>query len=180
MGNQRTKLYSGDESPPMSGKQMKFSLRAVFAFVLVAALLMFGWKKYVSPEDNYIEIGVFLKGWDMGKSNSLEVTNLVNRPFPNKGQNKQGNFYRGVNGVFISPGYSAIWFKTRFRDWDRDHAVQRLRDVVGAFLDADPKLQIDYFEMREFAIEYADDTRIKQNLRETTSESFPLLMSTDH
>ena len=159
---------------------MKFSLRAVFAFVLVAALLMFGWKKYLSPEDNYIEIGVFLKDWDLGKSNSFEVTDMVNRPFPDKGQNPVGNFYRGVDRVSISPGYSAIWFKTRFRDWDRDHAVQRLRDVVGAFLDADPNLQIDYFEMREFTLEFTDDTRIKQNLRETTSESFPLLMSTDH
>ncbi len=158
---------------------MKFSLRWIFAFVLIAALLMFGWKKYVSPEDNYIEIRVFLKDWELGKSNSFEVTDMVNRPFPDKGQNSVGDFYRGVDRVSISPGYSAIWFKTRFRDWDRDQAVQRLRDVVGAFIDADPKLQIDYFEMREFTLEFADDTRIKQNLRETTSESFPLLMSTD-
>ncbi len=179
MGNRRRNLYSGDESPPMSGKQMKFSLRAVFAFVLVSALLMFGWKKYLSPEDNYIEILVHLKGWDLGKSNSLEATNMVNRPFPDKGQNKVGDLYRGVDRVSISPGYSGFFFKTRFRDWDRDQAVQRLRDVVGAFIDADPKLQIDYFEMREFTLEFADDTRIKQNLRETTSESFPLLMSTD-
>ena len=159
---------------------MRFSLRTLLGLLLVAALLMFGWKKYVSPEDNYIEIGVFLKDWDLGKSNSFEVTDMVNRPFPDKGQNPVGNFYRGVDRVSISPGYSAIWFKTRFRDWDRDHAVQRLRDVVGAFLDADPNLQIDYFEMREFTLEFTDDTRIKQNLRETTSESFPLLMSTDH
>ncbi|MGI9458853.1 MAG: hypothetical protein ACR2NF_02550 [Pirellulales bacterium] len=158
---------------------MRFGLRAVFAFVLIAALLMFGWKKYLSPEDNYIEIGVFLKDWDLGKSNGFELTDMVNRPFPDKGQNQVGDFYRGVDRVSISPGYSAIWFKTRFRDWDRDHAVQRLRDVVGAFLDADPNLQIDYFEMREFTLEFTDDTRSKQNLRETTSESFPLLMSTD-
>ena len=140
---------------------------------------MFVWKQFLSPQDNYIEILVHLKGWDMGKSNSLEVTNLVNRPFPDKGQNKVGDFYRGVDRVSISPGYSAIFFKTRFRDRVREQAVQRLREVVGAFLDADPKLQIDYFEMREFTLEFADDTRIKQNLRETTSESFPLLMSTD-
>jgi len=158
---------------------MRFSLRTLLGLLLAAALLMFGWKKYVSPEENYIEIGVFLEDWDLGKSNSFEVTDMVNRPFPDKGQNPVGNFYRGVDRVSISPGYSAIWFKTRFRDWDRDQAVQRLRDVVGAFLDADPKLQIDYFEMREFTLEFADDTRSKQNLREQTSESFPLLMSTN-
>ncbi len=158
---------------------MRFSLRTLLGLLLVAALLMFGWKKYLSPEDNYIEILVHLKGWDLGKSNSLEATNMVNRPFPDKGQNKVGDLYRGVDRVSISPGFSGFFFKTRFRDWDRDQAVQRLRDVVGAFIDADPKLQIDYFEMREFTLEFADDTRIKQNLRETTSESFPLLMSTD-
>ena len=158
---------------------MRFSLRTLLGLLLVAALLRFGWKKYLSPEDNYIEILVHLKGWDLGKSNSLEATNMVNRPFPDKGQNKVGDLYRGVDRVSISPGFSGFFFKTRFRDWDRDQAVQRLRDVVGAFIDADPKLQIDYFEMREFTLEFADDTRIKQNLRETTSESFPLLMSTD-
>ena len=123
---------------------------------------MFVWKQFLSPQDNYIEILVHLKGWDMGKSNSLEVTNLVNRPFPDKGQNKVGDFYRGVDRVSISPGYSAIFFKTRFRDRVREQAVQRLREVVGAFLDADPKLQIDYFEMREFTLEFADDTRSKK------------------
>ncbi|MAI30399.1 MAG: hypothetical protein CMM07_01855 [Rhodopirellula sp.] len=117
---------------------MRFGLRAVFAFVLITALLMFGGTKYVRPEDNYIEIGVFLTDWDLGKTNGFELTYLIKWPFPNKGQNKLGDFYRGVNRVSISPRSSAIWFKTRFRDWDRDQAMQRLRDVVGAFLDAGP------------------------------------------
>ena len=151
---------------------MKFGLRSVFAFVLVTTVLVFVWIQYIRPADQVIEVGVCLKNWDLNKSDD-ELTDLINRPFPDTGQNRVGNFHRTIGNVSISPGKTAILFTTRFRPWNRDRAFQQLREVVGAFIIAEPMLEIDHFELQEFT----DGTQRKRYPQKQTSTSFPLLMS---
>ncbi len=152
---------------------MKFRLHSLFALVFIAALLFVGWKKYFSPEDNHVEVRVFLENWDLGKSNAFEATDLINRPFPEKPKNPVGCFYRTFDGVSVGLGYSCIYFKTRFRNWNRNNAMKQIDDAVCEFLDAEPKLKIDHFELQEFTREFQDNNWVRRLSRKKTAGSFP-------
>ena len=153
---------------------VKFGLRSVFALVFIAALLMVGWNKYLAPEDNYIEVGVFLKDWEVTKSTHDELSDLLQRPIPAEKRTRLITMATGIDGVLIKPGWSAIWFTTRCRDWDRTEAMRRLDKVVDAFLCEEPKLEIDHFKLQEYTFEIKDNTWLKRGLRKTTSDSYPL------
>ncbi len=153
---------------------MKFGLRSLFAFVLVAALLMVGWKKHVSPQDNVIEVSVFLKDWDIFDTTNDELSELLQRPIPQEKRKHLTVFATGIDGVLIKPGQTCIWFQTRFRPWDRTKAMERMDKVVNEFLTEEPRLTIDHFELQEYTREIKANFLTKRGLRKRTSESYPL------
>lgn len=153
---------------------MKFGLRSVFAFVLVAALLMVGWKKYANPQDNVIEVSVFLKDWNTFDTTRDELSELLQRPIPAEKRKLLTVFVTGIDGVLIKPGETCIWFQTRFRSWDRTKALERMDKVVNEFLAEEPRLTIDHFERQEYTLEIKANILTKRGLRKRTSKSYPL------
>ena len=153
---------------------MKFGLRSVFAFVLVAALLMVGWNKYASPQDNVIEVSVFLKDWNTFNTTRDELSDLLQRPIPAEKRKLLTVFVTGIDGVLIKPGETCIWFQTHFRSWDRTKALERMDKVVNEFLAEEPRLTIDHFERQEYTLEIKANIPTKRGLRKRTSKSYPL------
>jgi hypothetical protein len=164
----------GEGSSPFRVPQIKFGLRSVFAFVLVAALLMIGWQKYLSPQDKFLEVEVFLKNWDITQTTRDELSDLLQRPIPAEKRTLLTVFVTGIDGVLIKPGETCIWFKTRFRSWDRPKAMERMNKVVNAFLSEEPRLKIDHFELQEYTREVKANSLVKRGLRKKTSKNYPL------
>ena len=164
----------GDGSRPLRAPQIKFGLRSVFAFVLIAALLMIGWQKYQSPQDKFLEVQVVLKDWDIAETTRDELSILLQRSIPADKRTLLTVFVTGIDGVLIKPGETCIWFQTRFRSWDRTKAIERMNKVIHAFLSEEPRLKINHFELQEYTREVKANSLVKRGLRKKTSKNYPL------
>ena len=153
---------------------MKFRLRSLFAVVSIAALLMFVWAKYLSDEQHFIEIGVFLQDWEITNSDPGELSELMQRSLPPESRRDLTVYELRVDGVLIKPGFTSIWFRTQGREWDRQEDLKRLDRVIKAFLDSDPELQIDHFEMEEYTYESDGDSWRKRRIYRKEFDSYPL------
>ena len=141
---------------------------------------MIGWQKHLAPQDKSLEVVVFLKNWNITATTRNELSDLLQRPIPAENRTLLTVFATGIDGVLIKPGETSIFFQTSFRSWNRPKAMERMNNVVDAFLNEEPQLKIDHFELREYTSEVKANHLVKRRLRKKTSEYFPLLMSVNN
>ena len=108
------------------------------------------------------------------RSQTPELSELMQRSLPPESRRDLTVYELRVDGVLIKPGFTSIWFRTQGREWDRQEDLKRLDRVIKAFLDSDPELQIDHFEMEEYTYESDGDSWRKRRIYRKSFDSYPL------
>jgi len=135
--------------------KVKFSIRILFAMVALAALLMLGLLSLPSGTPTHSTVVWVHTHEDLLKLPADQVVELIQLSLP-KEQRKSGRelgvIVVNTDGVQIRPLHRSITFEAVGTRWDRQERLDRLDGVVSAWLAAQTKLKIEFFEVKEYML----------------------------
>ena len=149
---------------------MRFSLKTLLVFPLVAAITYWIVLPVIYSERYYVLSNLHIKGWDLSTIGEKELDQIIFGEESN-------SFYlsKTTDGIAISAQMFGVAFSTDSTRWQYTKAVEKVDEAMQALLKRHPDLAADCAAVEVYALDATGnpDRKVKRQMSYTRFENYP-------